>query len=383
MPAGEREVVQMVLRNIQGDPNNILLIDPTNTFTHDAFYDSLGNDTAITKRKGCDDLNDIDDDTFNVVVLNQVINTSKILDDPPRVDLLMKSILRVVLPQGTIVIRENLSNCPKINAMVQLTNFLDTYKTNLSNSSWSIKFVSMNQISDSIHAKNSKILLSNENITTFRDFLDTNQFTESGILVYEWVFGKDFISPGGAEENLKIMKRAFTLLEPGKKLLDIGCGIGGGVRQAASEFGLEVVGIDLSSNMLSIAIDRLQKCPDSRIRYCITDALKANFIPESFDYVLSRDALQHNDDIGKLFSNIHVLVSTGFQDVRVEAKNQRFREILNDELSRTIKGKSEFLKKFGDKEYEKIVNGWKDKLSYIDDDNMCWIELYAKKPNRI
>lgn len=72
------------------------------------------------------------------------------------------------------------------------------------------------------------------------------------------------------------------------------------------EFGLEVVGIDLSSNMLSIAIDRLQKCPDSRIRYCITDALKANFIPESFDYVLSRDALQHNDDIGKLFSNIHV-----------------------------------------------------------------------------
>lgn len=47
-----------------------------------------------------------------------------------------------------------------------------------------------------LKAKNSKILLSNENITTFRDFLDTNQFTESGILVYEWVFGKDFISPG-------------------------------------------------------------------------------------------------------------------------------------------------------------------------------------------
>lgn len=35
-------------------------------------------------------------------------------------------------------------NCPKINAMVQLTNFLDTYKiSNLSNSSWSIKFNSI------------------------------------------------------------------------------------------------------------------------------------------------------------------------------------------------------------------------------------------------
>lgn len=49
-----------------------------NKLFSDAFYDSLGNDTAITKRKGCDDLNDIDDDTFNVVVLNQVINTSKV-----------------------------------------------------------------------------------------------------------------------------------------------------------------------------------------------------------------------------------------------------------------------------------------------------------------
>lgn len=42
MPAGEREVVQMVLRNIQGDPNNILLIDPTNTFTQFVlFFTSL------------------------------------------------------------------------------------------------------------------------------------------------------------------------------------------------------------------------------------------------------------------------------------------------------------------------------------------------------
>ena len=45
-------------------------------------------------------------------------------------------------------------------------------------------------------------------------------------------------------------------LKYGQKVLDVGCGIGGGNFYMAEDFGVEVIGIDLSINMISIALDR-------------------------------------------------------------------------------------------------------------------------------
>lgn len=59
-----------------------------------------------------------------------------------------------------------------------------------------------------------------------RSFLDQTQYTEENINAYEWIFGKDFISPGGIDENRRILSE-FDELAEGKKMLDIGCGIGG------------------------------------------------------------------------------------------------------------------------------------------------------------
>ncbi|GJY58399.1 phosphoethanolamine N-methyltransferase 1 [Tanacetum coccineum] len=42
----------------------------------------------------------------------------------------------------------------------------------------------------------------------------------------------------------------------GQKVLDVGCGIGGGDFYMADKFGVEVVGIDLSVNMISLALER-------------------------------------------------------------------------------------------------------------------------------
>ncbi len=41
------------------------------------------------------------------------------------------------------------------------------------------------------------------------------------------------------------------------QLLDVGCGIGGGDFYISRDFGVEVVGIDLSTNMLAIANERI------------------------------------------------------------------------------------------------------------------------------
>ena len=45
-------------------------------------------------------------------------------------------------------------------------------------------------------------------------------------------------------------------LKPGQKVLDVGCGVGGGDFYMAENFDVEVIGIDLSINMISLAIER-------------------------------------------------------------------------------------------------------------------------------
>lgn len=48
-------------------------------------------------------------------------------------------------------------------------------------------------------------------------------------------------------------------LEPGQKVLDVGCGTGGSGFYMARHYGVNVHGFDLSTNMISIAQDRLSR----------------------------------------------------------------------------------------------------------------------------
>uniref|UniRef100_A0A0N5A7P7 phosphoethanolamine N-methyltransferase n=1 Tax=Syphacia muris TaxID=451379 RepID=A0A0N5A7P7_9BILA len=312
-----------------------------------------------------------------------------------------------------------------------LTAALDVYRTVEGNKTVGFDFKSLKEVDASIHTsqnfldlywvlKKSEFLPEDGSESkTFRDFLDKTQYTDTGIFAYEWIFGDNFISPGGAAENLKILKQLGDL-KSGQTMLDIGVGIGGGARQAAAEFGLHVLGIDLSSNMLSIALDRLQRDKDTRVRYSITDAMKCEYPPESFDYIFSRDGLHHNDNLGllikrlhkclkpngrilitvygkghgkfsKKFSEyvanrqyhllnleelIHIFEEAGFKNVKGVDLTQRFKDILMDELTKAKTHKSDFLKV---SKYEGIVNGWMDKLGYIEDDNHCWLQVSADR----
>ncbi|KAJ8533820.1 hypothetical protein K7X08_007144 [Anisodus acutangulus] len=88
----------------------------------------------------------------------------------------------------------------------------------------------------------------------FQRFLDTVQYKCSGILRYERVFGQGFVSTGGLEITKEFV--AMLDLQPGQKVLDVGCGIGGGDFYMAEKYDVHVVGIDLSINMISFALER-------------------------------------------------------------------------------------------------------------------------------
>lgn len=48
-------------------------------------------------------------------------------------------------------------------------------------------------------------------------------------------------------------------LHPGMRVLDVGCGTGGSAFYMARHYGVHVHGVDLSTNMIDIAIDRLNR----------------------------------------------------------------------------------------------------------------------------
>lgn len=81
-------------------------------------------------------------------------------------------------------------------------------------------------------------------------------------------------------------------LKAGQRVLDVGCGIGGGDFYMAEEFDAEVVGIDLSVNMISFALERSigRKCA---VEFAVADCTTIEYPDASFDVIYSRDTILH------------------------------------------------------------------------------------------
>ena len=91
------------------------------------------------------------------------------------------------------------------------------------------------------------------------------------------------------------------------RVLDIGCGTGGSAFYMAKNFGVEVLGVDLSDNMLAIANEHKLEMSNeiqNLVTFRFLDATLAVFPEHTFDVVYSRDAIMHINE--KEFSlNIH------------------------------------------------------------------------------
>ncbi|XP_060742483.1 phosphoethanolamine methyltransferase isoform X2 [Tachysurus vachellii] len=145
--------------------------------------------------------------------------------------------------------------------------------------------------------------------STFQQFLDNQQYTHRGILRYEKMFGSGYVSTGGLSTTKEFVD--LLNLKPGQRVLDVGCGIGGGDFYMAKTFGVEVLGMDLSSNMVDIAMERAvsEKLPS--VQFEVSDATKRTFPDSSFDVVYSRDSILHISDKLKLFRNFHSWLKPG------------------------------------------------------------------------
>src|SRR6266542_928133 len=121
--------------------------------------------------------------------------------------------------------------------------------------------------------------------------LDATQYTRESIEKYEAIFGRNFVSTGGLESTRGIL--ATLDLKPDMQVLDIGSGVGGSAFCMAQEYGVQVHGLDLSHNMLSLAHERLQELKlESQVRFEYGDILESE-AESCYDAAYSRDAFLH------------------------------------------------------------------------------------------
>lgn len=254
----------------------------------------------------------------------------------------------------------------------------------------------------------------------FQRFLDNVQYKCSGILRYERVFGQGFVSTGGIDTTREFVSKLD--LQPGQKVLDVGCGIGGGDFYMAEKYDVHVVGIDLSINMVSFALERAigLKCS---VEFEVADCTKKTYPDGTFDVIYSRDTILHIQDKPTLFRSFckwlkpggkvlitdyckragppsedfakyieqrgydlhdveaygQMLKDAGFDEVVAEDRTNQFIRVLEKELSAVEKDKEAFIQDFSEGDYNDIVGGWKSKLIRSSSGEQRWGLFIAKK----
>ncbi len=254
-----------------------------------------------------------------------------------------------------------------------------------------------------------------------REFLDGHQYTGNGIERYEQIFGRDFVSTGGLHTTQELV--AQLGLKPDEKVLDVGAGIGGSAFHMAKHYGAKVTGIDLSHNMISRAKHRA-RAQGLNMELIEGDIMVADFAPNSFDVIYSRDTLLHISSKPELFEKFRswlkpggrvmitdyaigdapqtdefksylkdrqyqlvtveeygrLLEDAGFEQVRAENRTDLFVDVLTRELVEFKGKKKAFVSRFSAHDYQDLVVGWEAKLVRCAEGLQNWGLFQAVNP---
>merc|ERR1711870_169553 len=188
------------------------------------------------------------------------------------------------------------------------------------------------------------------------------------------------------------------------KVLDIGCGTGGSAFYMARNFGCEVLGLDLSDNMLAVAYEH--------------KLTMAEFPENHFDCVYTRDAVMHIAEKEALYAKVlkwlkpggklviseyvhgrnhpnhtteyveyikdrgyqlvtvqeygNVLKKVGFKNVKAIDKTAEFISILKMEMTKFKPTKDQFIKEFSIKDFTDLTDGWDIKVERCTKGEQGW-----------
>ncbi|XP_047492053.1 phosphomethylethanolamine N-methyltransferase-like [Penaeus chinensis] len=244
------------------------------------------------------------------------------------------------------------------------------------------------------------------------------EYSVVNILGRERAHGYMWWSTGGETTNRDFCARLN--LRPGMRVLDVGCGTGGSAFYMARHYGVHVHGVDLSTNMIHIAIERQGKLEEplkKRLQFEISDILTVDYEQETYDVIYSRDSIFHIPEKQKLFQHIYrwlrpggvlfltdfcsgpaipskeflayvdgakryslagkdfyvrELESAGFTDVASEDLNEDFMKTSKAELKAFTSAREAFISDFSEEDFAEISSTLANKIQWTQEGQISW-----------
>lgn len=136
-----------------------------------------------------------------------------------------------------------------------------------------------------------------------------DEYHDNMVTMLELVWGEGYMAPGGPGNVARMLSGIET---QGRRLLDIGCGIGGPACEMARAHGADVTGIDLEASLVERANRRATDLGiASRCRFQKVELGPLPFDDASFDIVTSAGALTQTGDKASLFGEIRRVLKPG------------------------------------------------------------------------
>ena len=186
-----------------------------------------------------------------------------------------------------------------------------------------------------------------------------NEYHDNMVAMLELIWGEGYMAPGGPGNVARLLDGIDT---QGKRILDVGCGIGGPALEMVATHGANVVGIDLEAPLVErarrAARERgLQNCCD----FQIVEPGPFPFADDSFDIVLSSGAVtQTSDTAGIIADCLRVLKPGGYftcyEWMRVDApySDDMLRWLKLEELTYVLETIESFAQLFRDAGFEDV-----------------------------
>ena len=136
-----------------------------------------------------------------------------------------------------------------------------------------------------------------------------NEYYDNMVTMLELIWGKGYMAPGGPGNVAKLLNGSHP---EGKRILDIGCGIGGPALEMASTFGATVTGIDLEAPLIARATeDARTRDLGDRCQFQTVSIGPLPFDDASFDIVVSSGAITQTSNKTALFGEILRVLEPG------------------------------------------------------------------------
>jgi phosphoethanolamine N-methyltransferase len=250
---------------------------------------------------------------------------------------------------------------------------------------------------------------------------EAKRYSRQSILRSERMYGQGFQGPGREE-----LMKAFTARLPdlrGKRVLDIGSGLGGAAFYMNRVCGAEVTGLDVALAMVAMSTERASEQKIAGVTFQHGDICTAPLPKEHFDVVWSRDCILYVEDKAKVWQAANrcmrrdgrlfvtdfcrrpekisatfqsyldqcgyylqgidtyaaTIAAHGYEILAKEDISAQMISYLKKEKKELGETRSDFLRDFSEEDYQYLVNRWNKKLDFCQSGDFRWGLFLARK----